>query len=370
MSDFPCRGIYPLTVFALIVIASLIDQLIAWGRKQEESSARRWGVRTIQWFGMSLAATLVGGNLTTLVMATHQLRWQQRLIEDGERREIGLWLRTQATDSRQTVFLEPLGYIGFNSNLKMLDYPGLSSPEMVAARKRASTHSYPDCWPELIMDLTPNWLVLRNYEADAIRKKSPELFSRYYTLARTFDVRKDVQAISWIAGRGYLMNDAYFEVYRRKSDTQHGDSPVGIRPVIVKSFSVNESWGQPAYQSGSNLVAHAPSRLVFKKPVGAHWLTGGFGLFEGAYADPHKSTDGAVFTISLISPRGTKHEILRRPLDPRNQIADRGLQSFSVELPTAAVGFVELSVLPGPKNDNAFDWSYWSGLQLECPHQP
>jgi hypothetical protein len=40
-------------------------------------------------------------------------------------------------------FFEPLGYIGINSNFKTLDFPGLSSPEMIAARRRASPHSYP-----------------------------------------------------------------------------------------------------------------------------------------------------------------------------------------------------------------------------------
>ena len=74
-----------------------------------------------------------------------------------------------------TVFLEPLGYIGFYSNLKMLDYPGLSSPEVVAARRRASARDYPGCWPELIIDLSPTWLVLRSYEAKAINEHTPEL---------------------------------------------------------------------------------------------------------------------------------------------------------------------------------------------------
>jgi len=44
---------------------------------------------------------------------------QQRLIEDGVRRPIGLWLRAHAASPRDTVLLEPLGYIGYFSGLKI-----------------------------------------------------------------------------------------------------------------------------------------------------------------------------------------------------------------------------------------------------------
>ena len=61
--------------------------------------------------------------LTVCVAREAQL--QQRLIEDGVRRPIGLWLRAHAASPQDTVFLEPLGYIGYFSGLKMLDHPGL-----------------------------------------------------------------------------------------------------------------------------------------------------------------------------------------------------------------------------------------------------
>ena len=61
---------------------------------------------------------------------------QQSVIEDGLRQPIGLWLRDHAKTPHDSVMLEPLGYIGYYSGLKMLDYPGLASKEMVAARKR------------------------------------------------------------------------------------------------------------------------------------------------------------------------------------------------------------------------------------------
>ena len=52
------------------------------------------------------------------------MRLQQAIIEDGSRRAVGLWLRQNAGPG-DTVFLESLGYIGYFSNLKTYDFPGL-----------------------------------------------------------------------------------------------------------------------------------------------------------------------------------------------------------------------------------------------------
>ena len=89
----------------------------------------------------------------------YQLKLQQNIIENGNRKEIGLWLKDHATPN-DTVFLEPLGYIGFYSQLKMLDFPGLSSQEVLSARKKLQTDRY----AKLINELRPNWLVLRPRE--------------------------------------------------------------------------------------------------------------------------------------------------------------------------------------------------------------
>lgn len=237
----------------------------------------------------------------------------------------------------------------------MLDYPGLSSREVVAARKRASSRAYPDCWPELIMDLVPSWVVLRSYEAETIRRGSPEVLSRFYSLARTFDKRAEVNAISSIAGRFYLLNDAYFEVYRRNPIYDRPDrGMVGLRPINSTHAKLNESWGRPAYDGALNLVSHAPSRLVFNQPSGARRITGHFGFFEGAYADSQNSIDGAEFIITYISAEEIRHELFRRKLDPRFNETDRGSQSFSLVFPTESDGSVELVITSGPHGQNGF----------------
>ena len=60
------------------------------------------------------------------VEAARELRAQQTLVENGLRRPIGEWLRANAAPG-DTVFMEPLGHIGYFSGLKTYDFPGLSS---------------------------------------------------------------------------------------------------------------------------------------------------------------------------------------------------------------------------------------------------
>jgi hypothetical protein len=361
---FPVPWYLPiLTVFCTVTIAGVIGQ-VSEHLGPNVAASRRWR-RLAQTVGVALAVAA----LTVTILAAHQLKLQEAIIERGQREVIGRWLREHAASERDTVFLEPLGYIGFYSNLKMYDFPGLSSPEMVAARKRSTSRSYPDCWPALILDLSPNWLVLRTYEADTIRRLSPDLLTRRYELAKVFDVRPQVDAIPRIMGRGYLLNDAYFEVYHRRGNAHHDGVPVGrIALISVAEMKEKRMWSGDAYESGPNIVANAPSRLVVAKPAGARWLSFGIGFFEGAYNNPPNSTDGAEFVVRFVPADGTPpRELFRRFLNPRDVSADRGTHAFSIELPPAGRGDIEFVVSPGPHGSDAFDWAYWSTPMFEYP---
>jgi len=63
-----------------------------------------------------------------------QMRVQQAVVETGMRRQIGEWLGVNARPG-ETVFLEPPGYIGYYSRLETLEFPCMSSTEVVAARQ-------------------------------------------------------------------------------------------------------------------------------------------------------------------------------------------------------------------------------------------
>ena len=106
--------------------------------------------------------------------------------------------------------LEPLGYIGFFSGLKMLDVPGLSAPEVTAAMKSGASS-----WPELITRLHPVWLVLRPNEFRQIQSLSPGLLTTTYQQARVFDARARLAAHSFFPGAPYAESDSLFAVFHR-----------------------------------------------------------------------------------------------------------------------------------------------------------
>jgi hypothetical protein len=159
----------------------------------------------------AVAATVVLATLLLTVSSAYQLRVQQREIEEGTRKQIGLWLREHAASSTDTVFLEPLGYIGFFSQLKMLDTPGLCAPEVVAAEKEFRSTSLSKVIPEL----HPDWLVLRPAEADRLRTAVPGLLTEAYSAVKEFDASKRIASYKWLPGRAYLRYDEKFIVFKR-----------------------------------------------------------------------------------------------------------------------------------------------------------
>lgn len=185
-------------ILALIALGAGLGAVVAARSPALDRAARITALLLV-----SVQAALFG-------CAIVQLRAQQQIVEDGHRREIGRWLRTQA-QPRDTVFTECLGYLGYYSQLKMLDYPGLASPEVVAARR--SGHR---TFAQIIAALGPDWLVLRPHDAADVFRQRPELQASYQ-LARRFDVRREIDRHRFLPGRGYLEFDAVFFVYRRST---------------------------------------------------------------------------------------------------------------------------------------------------------
>jgi len=157
-----------------------------------------------------LPVVLIMFNLFILFAGGQSLKAQQNIVEFGNRKEIGLWLKDNSQKG-QTVFLECLGYIGYYSQLKTFDFPGMSSPEVVQSRKKLNTDDY----AALINDLNPDWLVLRPSEAKDIEASDKEMFVKKYYLAKRFDVS---ESIPKILGDGYIKCDAVFNVYRKSSE--------------------------------------------------------------------------------------------------------------------------------------------------------
>ncbi len=187
-------------VLACVAVGGLVAALWEWSRLP------RAGRLVVG----ATAAGLVLVQAGIFVAVGIQMRAQQRVIEWGLRREIGRELHRAARGPSDTVFLEPLGYIGFYSGLAMRDTPGLCAPEVVALR-RSGTRSM----SELITALQPDWVVLRAGEYAAFKPGELAAFHRAYQLQKVHDVRAQVNAIAWLPGRDYLLFDAFYTVWRR-----------------------------------------------------------------------------------------------------------------------------------------------------------
>src|ERR1019366_512048 len=123
--------------FGMLTLALCFGQGLSLVKRLRESKLSEPNANALErtlWFG---AGFMVLGSAALCVVMSRQGRVEMRITEAMVRRPIGEWLKEHALAPNETVFLEPLGFIGYYSNLKMLDFPGLGSPEMVAARKRA-----------------------------------------------------------------------------------------------------------------------------------------------------------------------------------------------------------------------------------------
>jgi hypothetical protein len=190
----------PWLILAALALALTVDHVAGIATR----TGRAWLASTLR----VAVGSVVCLQVLVLAAATWQMRVQQRIVENGVRREIGLWLRREAAPG-DIVFMECLGYIGYFSQLKTYDFPGLSSPEVVRT-VRAGARRY----TEVIAALRPNWLVLRPHElADPSRPENAAL--RDYQLVRTWDRRAELDAIPFLPGRGWLEHDSRFFVLRR-----------------------------------------------------------------------------------------------------------------------------------------------------------
>jgi hypothetical protein len=133
---------------------------------------------------------------------------QQKIVDGGNRRDIGLWLRDNSKPG-DTVFMECLGYIGYYSGLRTLDFPGLSSPEVVRVCRESNQN-----WSVMVRELQPNWLVLRPQEATVVLLSGGAETSAQYELAATFDVTGKLEKLD-LYGEGLLAFDSCFFVFRR-----------------------------------------------------------------------------------------------------------------------------------------------------------
>jgi hypothetical protein len=191
----------PWTVLAALAIGFVFDAVyssaMALKRPPVRGALRIAGVLTV--------LTAAG----SYVAVAWQMRVHQRVVETGVRRSIGEWLARHAAP-HDTVFLEPLGYIGYYSQLHMYDFPGLSSPAVVQAVKGGAR-----TYTEVIARLKPRWIILRPYEM--IRDEfvdRPVL--RDYSLVQSWSGREELDTIRYLPGRRWSEFESQYSLFLRK----------------------------------------------------------------------------------------------------------------------------------------------------------
>lgn len=106
----------------------------------------------------------------------------------------------------------------------------------------------------------------------------------------------------------------------------------------------------------------APGNLKFVLAPGATNISGAYGFEQDAYTIG--TTDGAEFRIEGQNEDGSSRLLFSELLQPKSNPADRGLHAFSIRLPAEVRGPLLLSVLPGPRNDTAWDLGCWANIEI------
>jgi hypothetical protein len=202
----------PAAVFGYLTLGLLFDQFLIFAAQLPRLGWARGWFRHLPKVLRVTAVMLAVGQAAVTVCVARQMQAQQQLIENGIRRSIGLWLRNHAQSQHDTVMTESLGYIGYFSGLKMFDFPGLSSKEMVETRKRLG----PDKENQAFLELKPDWLILRPTEIKNEKFAQKKPLKEFYDWVRVFDASDKINAIRWLPGRNYLWLDQTFLVFHRK----------------------------------------------------------------------------------------------------------------------------------------------------------
>ncbi len=347
---FPFPWYLPSTaLLGIITLGTMLAQVLAGARRWAAHEPEHTGPRYVARTALGVAALLVATSGWLTWQTARQFQAQQRYIEEGTRRKIGEWLRANARPG-EAVFLEPLGYIGFYSGMKTYDFPGMSSREMVAARKLVAND-----WLPLIEFLQPTWLVLRAHEAAGLQRRAPALLSENYAPVQEFSVLDQIRKLD-VMGRRYLEHDAAFTVYRlqrpimQKSRIAEAHSQFDVSLRVVEGHELN--------------MVHATGYMVVKVPPHARVFQLRYGYPPDAYTGTPPLTDGAIFQVDWQLGERTVN-LLNISIDPVNNPNHRQLQTLTATLPETGVEGARLVLRTLAGVTTIKDWTCWSTPEFD-----
>lgn len=209
-------------LFAFLALAAMFHDGFRVAERFADELPRQ--IRSWRIGLQSIICLQLAGFLSMFLATGYQTYWQQLLVEDGVRTQVGMWLKENASSPDDTVMLECLGYIGFFSGLKMYDYPGMATPKTVAARKKLrDKHGPYGAWTEisneqkiaLIREMKPDWIALRVSTANSIDQKDRNILRKEYEAQLKVSNSDRIREIPGLPGHMYLEIDATFVIFAR-----------------------------------------------------------------------------------------------------------------------------------------------------------
>jgi len=308
------------TLLAAITLGGMLAQVWAWGERNAAEPSR---ARRAKWLKIAVLTVALAG-LAAETWLTWQMRREMQLEQiysaTGTRRKVGEWLKAHARPG-DTVFMEPLGHIGYFSGLKTYDFPGLSSREMTDAVRVVGTN-----WAYLIDYLSPDWIVLRPQEFERVRPVIPWLFGegKSYQLVTEFNNLPAILQLD-VHGRDYIAFDARMLIFHRQVPSRN-------RPATLVATSFARTGLVPVELSGQPLYRPPVDRaLTVKLPEGVThvWITYGV---PGDSLRGGRMDNAVEFTVDLSDgPR--KERLFTRRMGPQLNADEQRVQVFNTQLP-------------------------------------
>ena len=140
-----------------------------------------------------------------------------------------------------------------------------------------------------------------------------------------------------------------------------------VTPLPVKYFA---TFGVDIvdYDGKRFLSTHPDTRLWFEVPAGRRAVSIEALLLPGAYAAavlPGDRSDGFEVRISKEGSDGNRLPVFSRWINPRDQPADRGLQTINQKINLAEGEVVVIEILPGPQGNAARDWALLGRVEIK-----
>jgi hypothetical protein len=203
---FEWYGVPAVAVLVLLAVVGL-DRVCKW---LSAATRNRFTPAQVAVLPTLLLALAYVAPLPYRTAAEHRI---QAGIEDKVRDPLGRYLGEVARHG-QTIGSESSGYVGYDTNATLYDYPGLESPTVVSALEKARAGGHPVLPVVGVAALLhPDWLVLRPVEAQLLAGWYPDT-ARRYTQVRRFSVPEDQGTVS-VRGFDVTVFDEDFIVFRR-----------------------------------------------------------------------------------------------------------------------------------------------------------